>query len=417
MNAIQRLLRPVITRALGGPWIEEQIAARKASIVGGAARAGINVTPATALGLTAYYAAVNCISTDIACLPLKVYRRRKGGGRDEARDDHRWERLNVSPNGETTAMRWRQAWLSHALGWGDGMAEIETSLGGEVLKLHLLDPAGTRAERNPAKELFYRLPNGKTLPPHKVIHLAGLGFDGLRGYTPALLHKEAVGLALAAEAFGATFFGNGTNAEGVLEHPGKLGKEAIENLRESIEKIHGGPYKSHKLMILEEGMKFSKTTIDPEAAQFLATREHQVLEVARMFRCPPNKLGDYSQAHLANLEFSNIDYLQTTLGPWCTGIEQELNRKLFTTQERAEGFYVKHDMKAFLRGDSRSRAEYYTKLRDLGALSPNEIRDLEELNPIEGGDTYLVPMNMARLADAGKAKDNPGAALYGKPSK
>lgn len=401
-------LRPATDHRLQSFWTDQL--SWGALGAGGSSLSGMAVTPDTALGLTAYYAAINCISTDIASLPLEVYRRRTDGGRDAVRDDPRHELLAVSPDGETTSMRWRQSWLAHALGWGNGYAEIETTGGGEVLGLYLLEPDVTTPDRRPQdSRLFYRLGNGKTLPPYRVLHLAGLGYDGLKGYTPALLQREAVGLGLATQAFGSTFFGNGTNAEGVLESPNRLSDTAVKHLRESIANVHQGPANAHKLMILEEGATFKKTTVDPEAAQFLQTRQFQVIEIARMFRVPPHKIGDYSQSHLANIEASNLDYLQTTLMPWCRSIEQEINRKLFTAEERAAGFYVEHDMRAFLRGDAKSRAHYYQQLRDLGVLNPNIICALENMNPIgPEGDIRLVPLNMTTLENAGKPAPTPG---------
>ncbi len=367
---------------------------------------GMPVDEHKAMGLTAYFAGINVISTDCASLPLRVYRQRKSGGQDQVSDDPRNELLTVSPDGETTSMRWRQAWQAHALGWGNGYAEIEFDRGAMAIGLHLLDPDKTHAERRPQdKRLFYRS-GTDTIPPARVLHLAGLGFDGLSGYSPARIHREAIALGLATEAFGSAFFGNGTTTGGVLKSPKRLNEVAQDNLRKSIEKVHQGPQNAHKWLILEEGMDFAKTTVDPEDAQFLATRHFQVLEIARILRVPPHKVGDYSQSHLANIEAANIDYHQTTIMPWCRQIEQELNRKLFTPDERAHGLYVEHDMRAFLRGDSASRSSYYTQLYALGVLSTNDICDLENRNPVgPDGDRRFISANLIPLEQVDTAVD------------
>lgn len=349
------------------------------------------VSPKSALTLTAYYAGINVLSTDLACLPLKIYRKRKSGGRDEVTDDVRCDLLRSSPDEETTSMRWRQAWLGHMLGHGNGYSEIDFS-GGEISGFYLLDTSTEPARRAQDKRLYYRLSDGTTRPPYKILHLAGLGYDGLCGYSVARFHRQAISLGLSAETFGNAFFSNGTTASGHYELPGKMDEEAQKAFRASMNAVHQGPDNAHKFMVLTNGMKWTQTTIPPEDAQFLATRQFQVLEIARMFRLPPHKIGDYSQSHLANIEQANIDYMTTVLMPWCESIEQELNRKLFTKAERAAGFYVKHLMQAFLRGDMASRALFYEKMLGLGVYTPNRIAELEDENPFgpDGDEHFLT---------------------------
>lgn len=379
------------------------------SLVGSANLSGVPITERSALTLTAAFACINVIATDVSALPLRVYRRRKGGGRDEATDHPATPLLRWSPDGETTTMRARQAWMGHALGWGNGYQEIERDGAGRPAGLHRLDPSAIRPKRRKRDgRLYYELDSGGTLRPENVLHLAGLGYDGLSGYSPVRLARQAIGLGLAAETFGAALFGNGSTPRGVLEHPKSLTKEAAERLREGFERIHGGPYNAHRVAVLEEGMKWNPTSINPDDAQFLATRQFQVIEVARIYRVPPHKIGDYSQSHLANIEASNLDYLMTTLMPWCEAQEQEMNLKLLTAAERASGYYIEHALAAILRGDMRARAEFYTKLRDLGVLTPNLICEFENLNPIgPDGDIRLVPLNMTTLENAGRAIEPP----------
>jgi HK97 family phage portal protein len=366
---------------------------------------GVSVDPDKALGLTAAYAAINVIASDVAMLPLKVYQKQAGGGRAVAAMHPVNVLLGTSPDGETTSMRWRQAALGHVLGWGNGYAEIIFDGDGYPVRLPLMDPSGTRPERRPAdRQIVYR--NGdraELIPAYRVLHFAGLGFDGLSGYSPVAKAREAIALGLAAEAFGAGLFGNGSRPSGVLTTPQKLDEKAVKNLRTSWEQLHRGPENAGRVAILEQGLDWKSITINPEDAQFLATRQFQVVEVARLFRLPPHKIGDYTQSHLANIEAANLDYLTTTIAPWCESIEQELNRKLFTSGERAAGLYVEHDMRAFMRGDMKARAEYFTKMRDLGVFTPNLISEWENLDPIgPEGDIRLVPLNMTTLANAGK---------------
>jgi HK97 family phage portal protein len=371
---------------------------------GAMAAAGVAVSPEGALALTAAYAAINTIATDTAVLPLKVYRERKSGGRDRVKDDPRSDLVGDSPDDVTTTIRQRQAMMGHVLGWGNGYLEITFDGDGMPTGLHLMDPRTTAATRNPAdRQVRYRHSKGE-LPPYRVAHVAGLGFDGLTGYSPLAKAREAIGLALATEAYGASLFGNGSQPRGIIQFPNKITAQALANFRESWERLHQGPANANKTAILEQGATWQSISIPPEDAQFLATRQFQVVEIARLYRLPPHKIGDYSQSHLANIEAANLDYLVTTIAPWCAAIEQELTRKLFTREERRAGWYVEHDMRAFLRGDMKARGEFYTRLRDLGVFSPNQICEWENMNPIgPAGDIRLVPLNMVNLEKAGQA--------------
>jgi HK97 family phage portal protein len=223
---------------------------------------------------------------------------------------------------------------------------------------------------------------------------------------------------MATERFGASFFANGSRPSGVLKIPNVLKKEAADRLRLSWEALQTGSQNTGRTAVLEGGAEWQSITIPPEDAQFLATRQFQVVEVARLYSLPPHKIGDYSQSHLANIEASNLDYMTTTLMPWCKAIEQELNLKLFTPEERAAGYYIEHNMAAFLRGDMKSRAEFYTKLRDLGVFSPNDICERENINPIgPEGDIRLVPVNMQTLERAGEEpEDEPEDDMEDEPS-
>lgn len=397
-----------------GPAFDAWSSERSAGIRGGSA-----ISPKGALTLAAYYAAINVLSTDLACLPIKMFRKRKSGGRDEVTDDPRSDLLAVSPDGETTSMRMRQALLGHCFGWGNGYAEIEFS-GGQVSGLYLLDPTVEASRRSQDKKLYYRLPDGSTRPPYKMLHLAGFGYDGLCGYSPARLMQQTIRLGKNAETFGAAFFDNGITASGHFEAPHKYDKDAADAFRNEMNAMHAGAGNAHRFMVLWNNWKWTQTTIPPEEAQFLETRQFQVLEIARMFRLPPHKLGDYSQSHLSNIEESNIDYMTTVLMPWCESMEQEYNRKLFTQAERLRGYYVEHQMEAFLRGNSASRGAWYQTMFGLGLYTINTIAAKENMNPIgDVGDERFLTVQaqpLSTLLNPPAPPPAPAPAANGQPA-
>lgn len=371
---------------------------------------GIPVNERSALTLTAAYACINVIATDLASLPIRLYRQRPGGGRDEVGDHPAAQLLKWSPDGEATSMGWRQAWMGHVLGWGNGYAEVTRDGSGFPREMTLCDPSTTEPKRwDKDGGLYYRLEDGRAVRPENMLHLAGFGFNGLSGYSPVKMARQAIGLAKAAETFGSTFFGNGSWAGGWLKVDRRLTDEALKNLVSSIEAVHRGSTNANRVGILPAGTEFTKSSVDPEDAQFLATRQFQVVEVCRIYRVPPHKVGDYSQAHLANVESSNLDYLVTTLRPWAVAMESVLTWKLLTEDERNQGYFFEHYLTALLRGDMKSRAEYLTKMRDLGAMNVDEIREAEGLNPIGGaeGALFLVPVNLVSLEKAASAPTEP----------
>jgi HK97 family phage portal protein len=410
MNWFTRTLRAIERRA--SSWWSNQ-PSWGGLVAGQGTPSGIHIDPESALGLTAYYAAINRIATDIAGLPLKVYRKRPDGGREELTDHPVAPLLSVSPDGETTAMRWRQSIAGHMLGWGNGYAEIQFT-GGIPSGLFLLDPSTTNPQRRPEdRKLYYRVAGG-TLAPFRVLHFAGFGFDGLQGYSPAHIHRDAIGLALAAEQFGGAFFGNGSRPAGVLELPYKLKDvAAVEQLKKGWHTEYGGASNAGKVAVLEQGAKFTATSIPPDDAQFLQTRQFQVLEIARMFGIPPHQIGDYSSTGGAYraLEEANLDYLRKTIVPWCEAIEQTLNWRLLTEYERSTGIYIEHNVEGFLRGDSRARGEFYKTLMGMSVLTPNDIARRENLQPIgPDGDRRYMSVQfqpLDQVEDATEPLDDP----------
>lgn len=366
---------------------------------------GTFITPESALGLAAVYCAINVISRDVACLPRNVLRRLPDGGR-VIDWQHPVQRLvHRRPNDRSTACRYFQAKMAHTLGRGNGYSEIvRDNDTGRPIALDLLHPAKTQAKFNEAGDLFYELDNRKRLAPDNVLHFAGLGFNGVTGFSPVTLNRQTVGLTMAAEQFGAAFFGNSAVPKGLLKYPKRLTQQAIDNLRRTFNQVHQGPQSASNLGILEEGTDWVNTQISPEDSQFILTRQFQVIDIARIFSIPPHKIGDYSQSHLANVEEANLDYIATTIYGWVVMMEQELTEKLLFEEEQATHEIVV-DMSALMRGNVAARIAYYQGLRNMGAISADEIRLREGLNPLgdeQGGNLVLVQGQYIPLNQVGR---------------
>lgn len=378
-------------RTLGKPKSEIRSITGESLWWGNPTTAGQYVSHDTALGLTAYFCAIKTIATDTAGLPLGIFGRDSNGDRQPLPDHPATKLLTISPDGETDPMRFRQAMMGHVLGHGNAYVEIVRNGDGSAAKLHLLDPISVYAKRLPTGDLIYVLPDNKYLEPENCIHIAGFGYDGLNGYSPIQLFKNSIGLAQAAETFGAAFFQNASRPAGYLKMPTHLKDEAaVKRLRESWDLMQGGSNNAGRTAILENGVEFVPISIKPEDAQFLMTRQFQVIEVARMFNLPPHKLMNYENAHYNNIESANLDYLQTSLLPWLRAIEQAFNRKLFKPSE-VGSLYIEHNMDGFLRGSISDRTSAYERLFNIGALSRNEIRRMENRPSIgPEGDKFFV---------------------------
>ncbi len=371
--------------------------------------AGILVTPQTALTFMAWYAGCRVITEDLASLPLFVFQHQAGGGSQLQRKHPVSERFNWSPDGECTDLQWREAFYGHVLGWGNAYAEIEWDGAGDPVALHMIHPSIILPKRTREGKLFYELQNSlgntgrrRQIPPWDVLHLAGLGFNGLVGYSPVALGREGIGLGKALEQFGSSFMGNGAVPAGVLEYPGVLRDEARKNLREEWNLVHQGSASANKIAVLQQGVKFVLTQISPEQAQFLASREFQVVEICRILRLPPHKLADFTTAHLANLEAANDDYIISCLRPWAIRVEKSIDFKLLGRDGYNAGFYVKHDFRSLLLKLTKDRADYYRKMWEIGIYTVNEIRELEGLNPIkdaDGGNLRFKPVNIMGLTE------------------
>lgn len=364
--------------------------------------AGLAVSPAKAMYSTAVYACVRILAETLASLPLPLYERLADGGKRRAVGHPLYSLLHDLPNPEMSSFELRETLMGHLALWGNAYAEVEFDRGGRPLHLWPLRPDRMQVERPFGGELVYRYSVGEEtdgrresvdFADYQIFHLRGLGGNGIVGYSPIALMREAVGLALATEGFGARFFGNDARPGGVLEHPGVLGDEEHERLANSWESRHQGLEKSHRIAILEEGMKYNQIGIPPEDAQFLETRKFQVTEIARAFRIPPHMLADLERATFSNIEHQSIEFVMHTIRPWLVRWEQAIYRDLLLPEERGT-FFAEFMVEGLLRGDLQSRYQAYSIARQNGWMSANDIRTLENMNVIEGGDVYLVPLNM-----------------------
>jgi HK97 family phage portal protein len=365
--------------------------------LGNRTHAGVSVTEESALTLSAYFACIRILSESVAMLPLLTYRYLPNGGRERAADHPCYWLLKEQPNPEMSAFEFRELMTGHAASWGNGYAEIEWSNSGRPLALWPLHPGRMQVKRlNGELRYLYRDPDGKeaSLPAWRVHHFRGPSGNGIVGYSMARMAAQSIGLALATEEYGARFFGNGARPGVVLKHPGLLSEEAYERLKESYEADHQGLSNAHRVKILEEGLDLETVGIPPEEAQFLETRKFQVAEVARWFRIPPHMIGDLEKATFSNIEEQGIEFVIYTLSPWLVRSEQALMRDLMTREER-QRFFIRYLASGLLRGNTEARFKSYATAITNGWMSPNEVRILEDLNPYEGGDVYLLPLNLA----------------------
>lgn len=369
----------------------------------GTSTSGKAVNERTALQTTAVYACVRILAETIASLPLHTYRY-TANGKEKAADHPLYYLLHSEPNPEMTSFVFRETLMGHLLLWGNAYAQIIRDGRGKVVALYPLLPNNMVVNRTDQGILYYQYQkDGQSyfLRSSEVLHIPGLGFDGLIGYSPIAMAKNAIGMAIATEEYGAKFFANGANPGGVLEHPGVVKDPA--RVRDSWNAVYQGSGNAHRIAVIEEGMKFQPIGIPPEQAQFLETRKFQINEIARIFRIPPHMIGDLEKSSFSNIEQQSLEFVMYTLDPWVLRWEQALQRALFSDSEK-QRYFVKFNVDGLLRGDYQSRMNGYAVGRQNGWLSSNDIRELENLNRIPaelGGDLYLVNGNMTKLADAG----------------
>jgi HK97 family phage portal protein len=365
--------------------------------------AGIRIDHDNALTISAVFRAIKAIAEPIATLQWSVLR--DTNGKRQAVMENLKYLLHRRPNPEMSAFTFRQTLMAWALSWGNGYAEIEFNLGGQPIALWPISPDRVEVKRDDATgDIVYEVSNsggGKSIiPASKMFHVHGLGFDGLTGYSVISLAARSLSIGMAAEEFGASFFGNGAIMSGTLEHPGKLSDPAFERLKKDFETQHSGVKNAGKPLILEEGMKWAAIGLPPGDAQFLETRKFSVTDIARWFGVPPHKLYDLDRATFSNIEHQSIEFVVDTLMPWVVRLEQEADYKLIKGDKRV---YTKLNLNALMRGDSQSRANYYREMRNMGVFSANDICELEDRNGIGvAGDKRIVQLNMTTLDRIGE---------------
>ncbi len=375
----------------------------------GSSAAGKSVNERSAMQMTAVYACVRILSESIAGLPLHMYRYEEDGSKTKAVEHPLYHLLHDEPNPEMTSFIFRETLMSHLLLWGNAYAQIIRNGKGDIIALYPLMPNRMKVERDTKGQLYYEYQTMKEdaptmkgavyqLDPSEVLHVPGLGFDGLVGYSPIAMAKNAIGLAIAAEEYGSKFYANGAAPSGVLEHPNVLKDPA--KVRDSWNAAFGGSSNAHRVAVLEEGMKYTPISISPNEAQFLETRKFQIDEIARIFRVPPHMVGDLEKSSFSNIEQQSLEFVKYTLNPWVCRWEQALQRALLSDDEKGKYFF-RFNVEGLLRGDYQSRMQGYATARQNGWMSANDIRELENIDRIPaelGGDLYLVNGNMLPLS-------------------
>ena len=370
----------------------------------GSSMSGKSVTPSSAIQVSAVYACVRGIAETIASLPLHIYEATDAGSR-KANEHPLYRLLHDEPNNEMTSFVWRETMLSHLLLYGNSYCQIIRSGRSRIVGLYPLLPDHMSVDRDSKGKLTYTYTTSEgrmvLLAPEDVLHIPGLSFDGVMGYSPIALEKAAIGLGIAAEEYGSKFFQNGARLSGILTHPNTVKDPA--SLRASWNAAYGGSGNASRVAVLEEGMTFVPLSMPNNEAQFLETRKFQVTEICRIFRVPPHMIGDLERATFSTIESQNISFAVHTIRPWLVRIEQAINKTLIPENEKGR-YYVQFNIDGLMRGDYKSRMEGYAIARQNGWMSANDIRALENLNPIseeEGGNAYLVNGNMIPISLAG----------------
>jgi HK97 family phage portal protein len=378
----------------------------------GQTSSGRHVTTSNALTSSSYYACVRNLSEDVGTLPIDLYRKRPDGGRDTVTNKTLSRLLTIAPNQYMTSTVYRQAMMFAVVTWGNAYSEIVRNFRGQVIQLNFIHPSRVSVRKD-SGVIWYEVTGeiDGTAVSHRLefddmLHIKGPSEDGIIGLTIIQLIAQSVGVALSEQDFNGEFYQNGAVISGVLSHPKTLQVEAQERLRESWKKF-SGTGKRHKPLVLEEDMTWTPMGIPPRDAQFIESRHFTVTELARWFRMPPHKIMHLEDATYSNIESQDRQYVTDTLMPWMLRIEQEMNMKLLTEGEVANGLYVEHNAEGRLRGDTVARAAFYRALFNMASISPNEIREKENMNPIEEeeGNSHFMQINLAPIDELPGAND------------
>jgi HK97 family phage portal protein len=368
----------------------------------GKVKSGVDVNEHTAMNYSAVWLAVMFISQTIASLPFHIYRN-DGEKRVKAIGHPSYKVIHKYPNPYMPAMTFWETVIAHCVAWGNGYAEKTYDKVGRVNGLWPITPNRCNPVMRDS-QLFYDINVGEktiTLPRDRVLHIPGIGFDGFKGYSVITMARESIGLGMAAEDFGARFFGQGAHPGMVATHPKTLGETAHKNLERSLQKNYEGLGHAHRMMLLEEGMTLEKIGLPQKDSQYLETREHQITEIARWFNLPPHVLKDLSRATFSNIESQAQELVKYSLRPWMVRTEQHCDLQLLADTSKAT-HYHRWNAEGLLRGDSKARSEFYKSLWNMGAVNIDEIREKEDMNPLPDGKgkVHFVPLNTTTLERA-----------------
>lgn len=395
------------------PDIRDDVRDSGTLFVFGKANSGEMVDEKSAMQIATVYACVRLLAESVAQLPLHLYRASDNDGQEKATDHPLYKILYREPNPEMTSFSYWEAVMTHLLLWGNSYSQVVRDGRNNVLGLYPLLPENVEIDRTDKGELYYiyhaytnEVPgeNNKDIVFRRdeILHIPGLGFNGLVGFSPVAMMKNALGTTIAVEKYGSAFFRNGAQPAGVLEHPGVL--KDPQKIRENWSEVYGGPNNAHKVALLEEGMTYKPISLPPEDSQFLSTREFGVEEICRIFRVPPHMVQDLKRATFSNIEHQSIDFVVHTLDPWLVRIEKAIVKDLLVEEEK-DAYFPKFNVDGLLRGDYKSRMDGYSVGISTGIISPNEARRKENMPALpeeEGGDFHIVNGTFIKLKDVGQ---------------
>jgi HK97 family phage portal protein len=369
---------------------------------------GAFVTTESAMRHSTVYSCVNVLSEDIAKLPLITYKR-DGRKKERAQDYWLYALLHDEPNQWQTSVEFRQMMQAHVELSGAAYA-LKTVVRGETRELLPVVPSRVEVKQLPDYSLSYvlTLPNGEKLPvpADRMFHLRGPSLDGINGVSRITYQRELIGLGIQLRKHGARVFKNGAMIGGVLEHPKVLSDPAAKHLKESFDEQYAGAGNAHKTLLLEEGMKFSIAGMSGKDAQFIESMKFTRSEIAGIFRVPPHKIGDLERATFTNIEHQSIEYVTDSLLPRTVRWEQKISKSLIPAADR-KSYFAEHLVDGLLRGDYATRTRGYQVAVTTGWMNRNEVRELENMNPAEGLDEFLEPMNMQNPGDNADPPPNP----------
>ena len=395
------------------PDIQDNVRDSGTLFVFGRANSGEQVDEKSAMQIATVYACVRLLSESVAQLPLHLFKVTGDDGQEKATDHPLYRILYREPNPEMSSFSYWEAVMTHLLLWGNSYSQIVRDGKNAILGLYPLLPENVEIDRTEKGELYYiyhaytnEVPgeNNKDiiLRRDEVMHIPGLSFNGLVGFSPIAMMKNSLGTTMAVEKYGSAFFKNGAQPAGVLEHPGVL--KDPQKIRDNWVKAYGGAGNAHRVAVLEEGMSYKPISLPPEDSQFLSTREFGVEEICRIFRVPPHMVQDLKRATFSNIEHQSIDFVVHTLDPWLVRIEKAIVKDLLLEEEKDQ-FFPKFNVDGLLRGDYKSRMDGYSVGISTGIISPNEARRKENMPPLpeeEGGNFHIVNGTFIKLKDVGQ---------------